>query len=268
MFTALAAAFSLVSLAIPAQSAVLPATFGVPYASDVGTYTHPNTALLIVDHPPHHLRAAGQPHLGTQVYPFTAFHMQANAGCAVVATSQDWHPEGHVSFASAHPGHAPGDVIQIPVLASRYNETARQSLTYDHCVPGTFGAEIEAGVQSRLDVLYGKTPITQIHKAQHHLVDSYSAFADNQYFEFTTLGPEMRARGIEEIVVVGLITNSCVYGSTVDGIKMGWDVTVISDGVETTTQAKQDESLAELKNWWGATVLSLKEFSCPSSTHH
>ncbi|KAF9014541.1 hypothetical protein BDZ89DRAFT_446768 [Hymenopellis radicata] len=137
-------------------------------------------------------------------------------------------------------------------------------LTYDHCVPGTFGANIEEGVQSGLNSLTSKTPITQIHKAQHHLVDSYSAFADNQYFQFTTLGPEMRAREIEEIVIVGLVTTACVYGSTVDGIKMGWDVTVISNGVEASSQELQDTALEELATWWGAKVTSLSDFEAAS----
>ncbi|KAF8916988.1 Isochorismatase-like protein [Mucidula mucida] len=237
MFKALTALCLAASLLTSASSAALPAVFGVPYPSETDyTYSHPNTALLIVD----------------VQYDFIN-------GSLIIATSQDWHPEGHVSFASAHPRHEPGDVIQIPVLASRYKETARQSLTYDHCVPGTFGANIEEGVQSRLNSIMGKTPITQIHKAQHHL---------NQYFEFTTLGPEMRARDIEEIVIVGLVTTACVYGSTVDGIKMGWDVTVISDGVEASTQEKQDTALEELATWWGAKVTSLSDFEAASSCLH
>ncbi|KIY71699.1 Isochorismatase hydrolase [Cylindrobasidium torrendii FP15055 ss-10] len=238
--------------------AALPYTSGIPYRTKKG-HAHPNTALLIVDVQYDFINGTLGNERAYSILP-TIYDLLDNHTWSLIATSQDWHPEGHVSFASAHEGKKPGDVIQTPLLASRYNETAMQALYNDHCVPGTVGAQIEEGVQTRIDTLMGTTPITQIHKAQNHLVDSYSAFADNQYYEFTVLGPEMRAHGITDIVVVGLITNACVYGSTVDGIKMGWDVTVISDGVETTSQAEQDEALEELRTWWGANIVSLSEF--------
>ncbi len=45
---------------------------------------------------------------------------------------------------------------------------------------------------------------------------------------------------------------------------MGWDVTVISNGVEASTQEKQDTALEELATWWGTKVTSLSEFEAAS----
>src|SRR5438128_1781786 len=55
-----------------------------------------------------------------------------------VILTQDWHPPGHASFASCHPGRQPLDVIDMPYGA--------QTLWPDHCVQGTPGAEFHPGL--------------------------------------------------------------------------------------------------------------------------
>ncbi|MEZ6106652.1 MAG: isochorismatase family protein [Pirellulaceae bacterium] len=51
-----------------------------------------------------------------------------------VFATQDWHPAGHKSFASSHPGKQVGDSIKLNGLD--------QNLWPDHCVQGTRGAEL------------------------------------------------------------------------------------------------------------------------------
>src|SRR5689334_21494261 len=51
---------------------------------------------------------------------------------AHVVLTQDWHPEGHHSFASRHPGGAPFSAVTMPY--------GPQTLWPDHCVQGTHGA--------------------------------------------------------------------------------------------------------------------------------
>jgi nicotinamidase/pyrazinamidase len=97
----------------------------------------------------------------------------------LIIASQDWHPKDHVSFASAHPSTESGDSIEIPFLDTT-TKTETQSLYADHCIPETWGAEIEDGIKTRLQYLEGyRTTVNYIKKAQNHSVDSYSAFADN-----------------------------------------------------------------------------------------
>jgi nicotinamidase-related amidase len=166
-----------------------------------------------------------------------------------IVASQDWHPIGHVSFASAHTGSQAGDTINITFVDTP-KKTETQSLTADHCVPGTPGADIEKGVQDRLYDLEGyRTPVNYIKKAQDHSVDSYSAFADNQYHRFTTLNSELSLHGIGTIVVTGLITNACVRGTCIDGIKLGYEVVLIEDATETISESVKASAIEELKGW-------------------
>ena len=50
-----------------------------------------------------------------------------------VILTQDWHPAGHISFASSHPGSKPFERIQVTY--------GTQTLWPDHCVQGTHGAD-------------------------------------------------------------------------------------------------------------------------------
>jgi nicotinamidase-related amidase len=166
-----------------------------------------------------------------------------------IAASQDWHPEGHVSFASAHPGLEPGDAVNVTFLDSPL-KSETQGVYADHCIPGTWGAEIEDGVKTRLQYLEGyRTPVNYIKKAQNHSVDSYSAFADNQYHQFTTLNTELTVHGIETIIVTGLITNACVRGTSIDGIKLGYEVVLIEDATESISEEIKQAAIQELEGW-------------------
>src|SRR5512142_2255062 len=81
----------------------------------------------------------------------------------VVAT-QDWHPRGHVSFASAHPGRQPYEVLALP--------QGEQVLWPDHCVQGSRGAALHpAAPDQALTVI--------LRKGTRREVDSYSAFREN-----------------------------------------------------------------------------------------
>src|ERR1700730_17991506 len=51
-----------------------------------------------------------------------------------VVLTQDWHPRGHQSFASSHPGQAPFATIEV--------DYGQQVLWPDHCIQGTPGAEL------------------------------------------------------------------------------------------------------------------------------
>jgi len=51
-----------------------------------------------------------------------------------VVLTQDWHPPGHLSFASSHQGRAPFETVEVGY--------GSQVLWPDHCVQGTPGAEL------------------------------------------------------------------------------------------------------------------------------
>lgn len=132
---------------------------------------------------------------------------------AVVLT-QDWHPAGHSSFASAHEGRAPYDMMEMPY--------GPQVLWPDHCIQGSLGAQFHEGLaQDRADLI--------IRKGYDAAIDSYSAFFENDHSTPTGLEGYLRTRGIDGLTMVGLALDFCVNFSAVDAAKLGFAVTVRQD---------------------------------------
>ncbi len=126
--------------------------------------------------------------------------------------TQDWHPQGHSSFASSHAGKAPFDMIDMPYGA--------QVLWPDHCVQGTKGADFHADLNTdAADMI--------IRKGYNPDIDSYSAFFENDHKTPTGLEGYLRTRGITTLTMVGLATDFCVHFSAVDAAKLGFEVTVL-----------------------------------------
>jgi nicotinamidase/pyrazinamidase len=135
----------------------------------------------------------------------------------VVAT-QDWHPQGHVSFASAHPGRRPFEAAPLPQGA--------QELWPDHCVRGTRGAALHPALPDAALTLV-------LRKGTRREVDSYSAFRENVGPDgrrpTTGLGAWLKARGVTRVFVCGLARDFCVRASAVDAAAEGLDVVVLDD---------------------------------------
>lgn len=128
--------------------------------------------------------------------------------------TQDWHPPGHLSFASSHPGRAPFETVALPY--------GPQELWPDHCVQGTPGAAFHAG----LDI-----PHTELvlRKGYHRAIDSYSAFRENDRRTRTGLAGYLRERGLSRLFIVGLAFDFCVRFTAEDAAAEGFDVVVIED---------------------------------------
>ncbi|KAG9097884.1 hypothetical protein FRC06_007066 [Ceratobasidium sp. 370] len=188
---------------------------------------------------------------GTDILP-TVYDLLDHKHFDAYFASQDYHPKGHVSFASAHPGAEPYTAIQVPVLHS--NQTTAQMLWPDHCVPGTRGCEIEDGVKTRLDKLKKAGKVVEyIQKGTNVEVDSYSAFADNQYLAFTQLARLVHTHGINKLVVVGLATDYCVRATAIDSRKFGIATEVVRKGVRAVFPDNEEAVLNELQAW-GCTI--------------
>ena len=128
-----------------------------------------------------------------------------------VVLTQDWHPARHSSFASSHDGRAPYDLIEMPYGA--------QVLWPDHCVQASRGGAFHADLNdARADLI--------IRKGTNPLIDSYSAFFENDKTTPTGLEGYLRTRGIQKLTMVGLATDFCVNFSAVDAARLGFDVRV------------------------------------------
>jgi nicotinamidase/pyrazinamidase len=131
-----------------------------------------------------------------------------------VVLTQDWHPAGHQSFASSHPGRKPYDTVEVAY--------GPQVLWPDHCVQATRGAELRADLDIRHAALI-------IRKGFRPHIDSYSAFYENDRTTPTGLAGYLRERGLKRIFVAGLALDFCVRYSAEDAKREGFDMVVIED---------------------------------------
>lgn len=131
-----------------------------------------------------------------------------------VVLTQDFHPPGHISFASSHAGKAPFEMIDLPYGA--------QVLWPDHCVIGTPGADI-------VPELF--TPNVQmiIRKGFHPGVDSYSGFREADRQTPTGLAGYLRERGLTRLFLVGLATDFCVAWTGLDARAAGFETLLVED---------------------------------------
>jgi nicotinamidase/pyrazinamidase len=129
-----------------------------------------------------------------------------------VVLTQDWHPPGHSSFATSHPGSAPFETIAMPY--------GQQTLWPEHCVQGTPGAAFHPQLATKRSALV-------IRKGFRTEIDSYSAFYENDRRTPTGLAGYLRERGLRRLFLAGLATDFCVYHSAVDARRFGFDTVVV-----------------------------------------
>lgn len=127
----------------------------------------------------------------------------------LVLATQDWHPAGHGSFASSHPGQKPYDVIDL--------EGQSQVLWPDHCVQDQPGADFP-------DTLDVRRIAAIFRKGTDPRVDSYSGFFDNNREHRTGMAGYLRDLEVTDIYVAGLASDYCVYFTAKDGYDLGFRV--------------------------------------------
>ncbi len=131
-----------------------------------------------------------------------------------VVLTQDWHPRGHNSFASAHPGKAPFGTITVAY--------GPQVLWPDHCIQGTAGADFHKDLRIPHAELV-------LRKGFRPAIDSYSAFYENDHKTPTGLSGYLRERGLKRVVLAGLAFDFCVRYSAEDARREGFEAVVAQD---------------------------------------
>lgn len=129
-----------------------------------------------------------------------------------VIITQDWHPKGHISFASTH---------RADLFSAKDVDYGTQVMWPDHCVQASNGAALHAD----LDIPHAKNVIR---KGLNPNVDSYSAFIEADG-STTGLAGCLHDLGIERVVVVGLATDFCVAWTAMDARKKGFEAVVVAD---------------------------------------
>lgn len=134
---------------------------------------------------------------------------------AHVVLTQDWHPPGHMSFASAHRSRRPFETIEASY--------GPQTLWPDHCVQDTPGAGFHPSLAAPHAELV-------LRKGFRSAIDSYSAFRENDRRTPTGLTGYLRERGFEHLTLCGLATDYCVLFSALDARAAGFTVDLAVDG--------------------------------------
>ncbi len=146
----------------------------------------------------------------------------------LVIATQDWHPAGHKSFASSHPGKQVMDTIMLGDV--------EQILWPDHCVQGSRGAALA-------DELSLNAAEVIFRKGMHPEIDSYSVFYDNHRLKNTNLSDYLRAKGVTQVFIAGLAGDFCVAYSALDALNEGFDTFMIEDA----TRAISAEGFSKIK---------------------
>jgi len=180
------------------------------------------TALIVVDvqndfaDPTGNLSVAG----GDAIVPYVNGQIAAAlAGGAFVAYTQDWHPPSTPHFAK--------DGGPWPV----------------HCVAGTWGAAFHPALTADAGPSVRKGANGE---------DGYSGFTMRDPLKGATVPTELdgllRGRGIRRVVVCGLATDYCVRATALDAAALGYQTSVLVDGVRAVDLQPGDGAgaLAEL----------------------
>jgi len=161
-----------------------------------------------------------------------------------VVYSQDWHPKGHLSFASSHEGKSPYDSI-----ATEYGQ---QTLWPDHCVQDDSGSAWHKGLVVPPDAVVCR-------KGHNPKIDSYSAFYENDHVTSTGLEAHLKEKGVKRVVVVGLAYDFCVSYTAVDAkLKGDFDVCLVRDATEAVGMPGTVEAADERLREAGVTVVRVR----------
>lgn len=168
------------------------------------------------------------------------------AGFEHVIVTQDWHPPGHISFTSTHPGTRHLETVETPY--------GPQTVFRDHCVQGTPGADLDR----YLDI--AKSELI-LRKGYRRDVDSYSAFFENDRKTSTGLGAYLRVRGFKRVFCCGLALYGCVKATAEGARREQFDTFIIEDACKgrATTDGSNERAAQELERL-GVTIINSGHF--------
>ena len=159
----------------------------------------------------------------------------------LVIASQDWHPEGHASFASSHKGKNEFETIELNGI--------EQVMWPEHCVQNTEGAEFHKDLKTaKIEAIFRKGTSLEI--------DSYSAFYDNRHLKSTGLSGYLKEKNAEDLYFCGLAAEICVHFTAKDAIKEGFKATIIEDATRALKVEHFEKAKAELKELGGKVITS------------
>ncbi|MCB1921926.1 MAG: bifunctional nicotinamidase/pyrazinamidase [Candidatus Competibacteraceae bacterium] len=194
-------------------------------------YQH--SALLLVDIQPDFMPGGALAVEGGDEIVEPVRHLMNSNLFGLLVATQDWHPPGHISFASSHTARKPFETTEL------YDYP--QTLWPDHCVQGSAGAQLHPGLP------WDKVAAI-IRKGMDPQCDSYSGFRNNWNINGerppTGLAGYLRERGISEVYVCGLARDICVRWTAEDAVDAGFQVHFLWD-ITRSVNPNDDQALRQ-----------------------
>lgn len=162
----------------------------------------------------------------------------------IIVATQDWHPEGHGSFASSHEGRKPGDEVEL--------DGVEQILWPDHCIQDSEGAEFADGLKT-------EKVIKTIKKGIDPKIDSYSGFYDNQHRRATGLHDYLQGKNVDTVFVTGLAADVCVRFTALDALELGYKTYLIKDATRAVGGEEVFNKTMEELESKGARIITSEE---------
>jgi nicotinamidase/pyrazinamidase len=131
-----------------------------------------------------------------------------------IVLTQDWHPSGHSSFATSHPGKKPFEQIELSY--------GLQTLWPDHCIQDSNGAQFHPALHLPQAELI-------LRKGFRQSIDSYSAFFENDRITPTGLAGYLEERNLTRVFLAGLAYDYCVGYSALDARRLGLPAFILRD---------------------------------------
>lgn len=138
-----------------------------------------------------------------------------------------------------------GDYIAFPIdLHYEGDELHPESgLFPPHNLNGTPGRDLYGKLESLYQEIKGSENVEYFDKTR------YSAFVG------TNLELQLRARKIQEVHIVGVVTDICVIHTAIDAYNKGFDIVVHEKGVASFNQAGHEWALNHVVNTLGGKVV-------------
>ncbi|KAG8342939.1 putative Isochorismatase family [Trypanosoma vivax] len=160
-------------------------------------------------------------------------HISSTYTFRAVVASKDWHPLNHISFR---------------------NEDGTGGTWPPHCQQSTKGAKLHPDLrQEKLTHI--------VHKATLADADSYSVFGDDSG-RTTGLTEMLKGMGVRRLFICGLAYDFCVYHTSLDAARAGFEVFVLEDAVRAVFPDKMPEKRTHLRQE-GVQLVTSFDLSCP-----
>ncbi|WP_316839815.1 bifunctional nicotinamidase/pyrazinamidase [Pedobacter gandavensis] len=157
----------------------------------------------------------------------------------LVVATQDWHPRGHKSFVTSHPGRKPFEEIDLNGL--------NQVLWPEHCIQGTKGAEFVPELSTNaIEAIF--------RKGMDKEIDSYSGFYDNGKKKSTGMADYLKGRGVTEVAVCGVAADYCVYYTANDALDLGFKSSIIERASKPIDQERYDRVKKDFQSKGGTII--------------